>query len=256
MFFVSSYCFYHIAFKKTQKSGESAIKNEPKTATKSKKSHKLVQNPAFESSTTQGESSASSHFLAENKHILSEPKFLLNNSNERITANRKQLHKDRKNPNGPSKKSKKSFLAIDVETNSEERSDENNSSDEDDCFEENYMLKNDSDLENDMDLLDPSDSLDQTMFNLINAKKLSDLSKLDTKKLSLHHSTETNELLLVDFGDGEEEEETIADELLGDSGNEQHAPSAPISSKNKLIEKNIESDYDFLLRFNPIPTCK
>ena len=190
-----------------------------------------------------------------NKNILSEQKFLLkssNEKNERRLLNRKKILKERKNNFHVTKEEnkKKSKLAIDVETHSNDNESSDESSSMHECVdEENYMLKNDSDLENDIELLDPSDSLDQTMFNLIKAKKLNDLNKLDSKKLSLKRNSETNELLLVDYGDLDEDNEDV--EHLSDE-QEMGAVKAPIVPKNKainkIIDKNVEYDYDHLLR--------
>ena len=200
-----------------------------------------------------------------NKNILSEQKFLLkssNEKNERRLLNRKKILKERKNNFHVTKEEnkKKSKLAIDVETHSNDNESSDESSSMHECVdEENYMLKNDSDLENDIELLDPSDSLDQTMFNLIKAKKLNDLNKLDSKKLSLKRNSETNELLLVDYGDLDEDNEDV--EHLSDeqgmgpdnlTSATMGAIKAPIVPKNKainkIIDKNVEYDYDHLLR--------
>jgi hypothetical protein len=199
-----------------------------------------------------------------NKNILSEQKFLLissNEKNERRLFNRKKILKERKNFNATKEENKKKpKLAIDVETHSNDNESSDESSSMHECVdEENYMLKNDSDLENDIELLDPSDSLDQTMFNLIKAKKLNDLNKLDSKKLSLKRNSETNELLLVDYGDFNQEDqdvEHLSDEQEMGSDNLSSATmgaiKAPIVPKNKainkIIDKNVEYDYDHLLR--------
>lgn len=200
-----------------------------------------------------------------NKNILSEQKFLLkssNEKNERRLLNRKKILKERKNNFHVTKEEnkKKSKLAIDVETHSNDNESSDESSSMHECVdEENYMLKNDSDLENDIELLDPSDSLDQTMFNLIKAKKLNDLNKLDSKKLSLKRNSETNELLLVDYGDLDEDNEDVEhlsneqemgpDNLTSATMGAIKAPIVPKNkSINKIIDKNVEYDYDHLLR--------
>jgi len=233
--------------------------NDASDSSKSRKAHRLIQNPEFEVNQDVDEAFSCNGILScgeSNKHVLSEQKYLLKSSsekNERRLVNRKKILKERKNF-APKKdeNTKKVKLAIDVEnhSNEEESSDESNS--QEDNFEENYMFKNDSDLENDIELLDPSDSLDQTMFNLIRAKKLNDLNKLDSKKLSLKRNSETNEFLLIDYGDNEEEEH-LTDEQMVDtetSSNTIGAIKAVPNKKalNKLIDKNVEYDYDHLLR--------
>jgi hypothetical protein len=228
-------------------------------SSKSRKAHKLIQNPAFETNQDIDEAFSCNGLLIcgeTSKHVLSEQKYLLKSSsekNERRLVNRKKILKERnKFIAKKDENSKKVKLAIDVENNSNEDDSSDESSSIDDYFEENYMFKNDSDMENDIELLDPSDSLDQTMFNLIKAKKLNDFNKLDSKKLTLKRNSETNELLLVDYGDNDEEVHLTDEQMLDTetSSNTIDTIKAVPNKKalNKLIDKNVEYDYDHLLR--------
>lgn len=133
--------------------------------------------------------------------------------------------------NGASAAKKNKLISSNVDIGEDSEGDD--ADDSDSCSENNSYLNEYN--EYDLDLLDSSDSLDQTMFNIIKAKQANDGQLV--KKYSLKQNPDTNEYVLV----------VNEEHDLNESDNGLSAGCASNTS-SKLIDTNIQQDYDSLLR--------
>jgi hypothetical protein len=221
--FHSSYCLNHIFFEKLKSIKETSA-NDGK--------YKLIKDPNYELDSFNKGPSKNSLFLLDN-NMLSEPKFLLKDtlaSKRRTRRKRMQKLKTNNKFNGASAAKKNKLNALNVDNGEDSEGDD---ADDSDNSSENNNHSNEYN-EMDLDLLDSSDSLDQTMFNIIKAKQANDNQLV--KKYSLKQNPETNEYVLV-----------VNDEHDLNESDTQLSVSAS-NANSKLIDKNIEQDYDSLLR--------